>query len=150
MTFRAGVGAVVINADGEVLACERADVPGAWQLPQGGLASDEAPRDAILRELWEETGLRPSSVEILDEYPEWLAYEHPPENRRPEHGLGQVQRWFLMRFSGSDSDIDVEGAETPEFRSFRWMRLSDLTDATIAYRQPTYTKLGDRFAAHLS
>lgn len=149
MTFRAGVGAVVIDADGRVLACERADVPGAWQLPQGGLDAGEEPRDAVLRELEEETSLRPSALSILDEHPEWLAYEHPPEHRRPTHGRGQVQKWFLLRFDGADGDIDVEHAATPEFRACRWMRLTELADETISYRQPVYRKLAERFADHL-
>lgn len=149
LTFRAGVGALVIDARGWVLACERADRPGAWQLPQGGLDADEEPSAAVLRELEEETGIRSEHVQLLAEHPEWIAYEVPVERRRAELGRGQVQRWFLLRFLGADSDIDLARQQPPEFAAWRWMPLSELIELVVEFRRPLYRKLAEQFAAHL-
>ena len=78
-TFRAGVGAVILNKDGLVLGLERKDIPGAWQLPQGGLDADESPLEAVKREVLEETGIEASDLELLATAPRWLAYELPEE-----------------------------------------------------------------------
>ena len=71
--FRAGVGAVLINQKGEVLAFERINIKDAWQFPQGGLEIDEKPLDAVYRELTEETSILPQHLKLIDTYPEWLA-----------------------------------------------------------------------------
>ncbi|MEA2025509.1 MAG: RNA pyrophosphohydrolase, partial [Chloroflexota bacterium] len=126
--FRANVGIVVVRADGCVLVFERTDKPGQWQLPQGGLDIGEEPREASLRELEEETGIGPDLVELMAEHPDWLAYELPPQRRRRKTGRGQVQKWFLYRFLGTDDDIDLTPAagERQEFSAFRWGKLADL------------------------
>jgi putative (di)nucleoside polyphosphate hydrolase len=149
LTFRAGVGALVIDARGLVLACERAERPGSWQLPQGGLDGDEEPSAAVLRELEEETGIGRDCVQLLAEHPEWIAYEVPLERRRAELGRGQVQRWFLLRFLGTDRDIDLGKQQPPEFRAWRWMPMSELIELVIEFRRPVYRKLAAQFAAHL-
>ena len=79
--FRAGVVAVVTNSRDEVLAFERSDVPGAWQLPQGGIDVGENPDEAAWRELGEETGLGPSDVELIGTHPTWMVYEFPEHVR---------------------------------------------------------------------
>ncbi|MEM7199078.1 MAG: RNA pyrophosphohydrolase [Planctomycetota bacterium] len=150
VTFRAGVGVVVINRAGLVLALERSDVPGAWQLPQGGLEVGETPADAALRELHEETGIAASEVEPIAELEEWLAYELPLSLRRPHVGRGQVQRWFLLRWTGADGEIDLAAASDQEFRAWRWMRFADLVAATAEFRRSVYVRLGEGFALHLA
>ena len=146
-TFRANVGIVVARADGRVLALERTDQPGRWQLPQGGLDVDEEPIDAALRELEEETGIPSDLVELRDEYPDWLAYELPPERRREKTGRGQVQRWFLFRFLGDDHAIDLTPpvGKRAEFAAFRWTGLSDLADEVWEVKQPIYRALAERW-----
>jgi putative (di)nucleoside polyphosphate hydrolase len=112
--FRAGVGMVVVNDSGLVLALERADVPGNWQFPQGGIEANEDPLRAAYRELHEETGLKEADVELLAELPGWLTYELPTDLRSPRVGLGQVQRWFLFRLrraSGATIDLVREVAD---------------------------------------
>ena len=143
--FRAGVGAVIINEIGHVLALERIDIPGSWQLPQGGLKSAEEPLRAAFREIAEETGIDESDLELLDSYPEPLAYELPPSARSAKTGRGQVQYWLLFRFNGRDDNIDVRrGAE---FRSWKWMAFESLIKLTVDFRKPVYRKLADRFSA---
>jgi putative (di)nucleoside polyphosphate hydrolase len=89
--FRANVGVAVLNDEGHLLAFERYDVPGAWQLPQGGLDEGEEPLEAARRELREETRLTWDQVELLGEHPRWLAYELGAEQRTRDTGRGQVQ-----------------------------------------------------------
>ncbi len=149
-TFRANVGIVLINGDGLVFACERADVLDAWQLPQGGLDSGEEPLAGALRELREETGIGGDAVAMVAEHPDWLAYELPPEYRRTKLGRGQVQKWFLFRFEGDPACIDLDEAETREFRAWRWMRLGELAEDTVPFRRPIYRRLAEDFAEHLA
>jgi putative (di)nucleoside polyphosphate hydrolase len=95
--FRANVAAIVVNADGQIMAFERGDLPGEWQLPQGGIDEGETPVEAAWRELEEETGLGSKEVELVDEFPEWTAYTYPTGVRKNGR-LGQAQRWFQDEF----------------------------------------------------
>ena len=146
--FRAGAGSVIINGAGLVLALERADVPGAWQLPQGGLEADEEPLRAACREVFEETRIPGSDLELLDSFPEPLAYELPASLRSHKTGRGQVQYWFLFRFNGSDAAIDVTSGG--EFRSWKWLRFQSLLDSAVDFRKPVYERLAQRFAPYLA
>jgi putative (di)nucleoside polyphosphate hydrolase len=146
--FRAGVGAVIVNGDGCVLGLERADVPGAWQLPQGGLDGSEEPIEAALREIAEETGIAASALQLLQTCPEPLAYELPPAMRSPKTGRGQAQYWFLFRFRAREDVIDVTAGR--EFRSWQWMPLDRLIELTVAFRKPVYQRLADHFRSHLA
>ncbi len=145
--FRANVGIAVARADGQVLALERIDQPDRWQMPQGGLNVGEEPAEAALRELEEETGLRSEHVELVAEHPDWLAYELPPARRRNERARGQVQKWFLYRFLGTDDDIDLTPpkGERQEFRAFRWMDLSELAETMWEVKRPIYQALADEW-----
>lgn len=146
--FRAGVGAVIINEIGHILSLERIDIPGAWQLPQGGLKSAEEPLRAAFREIAEETGIDESNLEVLDFYPEPLAYELPPSARNEKTGRGQVQYWFLFRLRGRDDTIDVE--KGAEFRSWKWMAFESVIKLAVDFRKPVYLKMADRFSSIIS
>ncbi|NTU41833.1 MAG: RNA pyrophosphohydrolase [Nitrospirales bacterium] len=146
--FRAGAGAVIINDKGLILALERADVPGAWQLPQGGLDENEEPLEAAFREASEETGIAEKKLELLAAYPEPLAYELPVGMRTSKTGRGQVQYWFLFRFNGRDDDIDI--ASGGEFRAWQWMAFSSLAGLVAAFRRPVYLRLAEGFKDYLS
>jgi putative (di)nucleoside polyphosphate hydrolase len=150
-TFRANVGIAVARADGLVLALERIDQPDRWQMPQGGLNVGEEPAEASLRELREETGLQPEQVELVAEYPAWLAYELPPARRRDGRASGQVQKWFLFRFLGTDEDIDLTPpkGERQEFRAFRWMDLAELAEGMWEVKRPIYLALADAWSERL-
>jgi putative (di)nucleoside polyphosphate hydrolase len=146
--FRAGVGAVIINEAGHILSLERIDIPGEWQLPQGGLKSAEEPLRAAFREVAEETGIDESDLELLDSYPEPLAYELPLSARNAKTGRGQVQYWLLFRLRGRDNTIDVE--KGAEFRAWKWMAFESVIKLAVGFRKPVYRKLADRFSSIIS
>ena len=145
--FRAGAGAVIINGSGLVLALERAGMAGAWQFPQGGLKRGEEPLEAAYREIAEETGIAADDLELLAAIPELLAYELPPEARSEKTGRGQAQQWFLFRFLGEESAINVEPGG--EFSSWQWLTLAELIRKTVEFRRPVYQRLGELFEDYL-
>ncbi len=146
--FRANAGIILCNRKGQVLAFQRADRPGQWQLPQGGLRKDEEPLDAALRELEEETGLGRSEVELIGEHPRWLAYELPPEARRKKTGRGQVQKFFLFRVrTAATVRLDLSGSN--ELDDWHWTTLEELAEATWSVRRGTYLELAAHFAPQL-
>ena len=143
MQFRAGVVAVVTSSDGQVMAFERSDVPGAWQLPQGGINVGEDTAAAAWRELFEETGLGPEQVELVDEYPEWTAYEWPVEVRAAGKGrgarrLGQAQRWFIFRVHSDDVEPVPDGVE---FSTWQWVPSDWLIEQVVPFRRPSYERV---------
>jgi putative (di)nucleoside polyphosphate hydrolase len=146
--FRAGAGAVILDHQGLVLSLERADSQGAWQLPQGGLDRGEEPLAAALRETAEETGISAGALELLDRYPEPLAYELPREFRTETTGRGQVQYWFLFRYAQEGFAIDVQSGG--EFLAWRWLPFAELLAVVAEFRRPLYRKLADHFRKHLA
>lgn len=138
--FRAGVGAILRRSDGLILAFERRDRPGAWQLPQGGLKRGETPEEAIRREVTEETGITPDP----DRHPmrrlnPLLAYELPGELRTERLGRGQAQVWFV--FDLGDDHLVPDLAGRREFARFRWTTMAELAAESIAFRRPVYETL---------
>ena len=145
-TFRAGVGAVILNKSGKVLGFERKDIPGAWQLPQGGL-EDESPLEAVKREVYEETGIGANDLELLSTESRLLAYELPPEARTQKTGRGQVQYWFLFRFTGQDEAITL--GDKKEFSAWKWMSMQKLATRVVSFKQPVYQELVKDFKSYL-
>ncbi len=147
MQFRAGVVAVVTNGRGQVMAFERSDVPGAWQLPQGGIDVGEETEAAAWRELSEETGLGPDQVELIAEHPQWTLYEWPPElrdggRRHSRNRLGQAQRWFVFRVRDDTVEPTPDGVE---FGAWQWVEPRWLIEQVVEFRRPAYEQvLGGR------
>lgn len=133
--FRAAVVAVVTNAGGQLLVFERSDIPGAWQLPQGGIDVGERPADAAWRELGEETGLGPDEVDMISEHPDWLVYEFPEEVRGAGKRLGQAQRWFT--FLARDESI-VPTPDGIEFVAWKWVEPAWLVEHVVGFRRRAY------------
>lgn len=140
-----GVGAVIRRSDGLVLALERSDVPGAWQFVQGGVKRGEDLRDALYREVREETGLKRSNFGAIHEVPVLLGYELP-ESARRKKTRGQVHQWFFLDFIAGDGSIRLEPGG--EFTRFRWMAIGDVIDGVVNFRRDVYRELG-RWAAEL-
>jgi putative (di)nucleoside polyphosphate hydrolase len=142
--FRAGVGALIINSTGHILVMRRTDVNGeAWQLPQGGLRPDEDVRDALKREVREEVGLTPEDYQIIGECREWLVYELPKAYRSTKVGLGQVQKWFLCRFTPSPAAIiKPDGVE---FNDYEWVTVGALLGRVVDFRLSVYKRLALEF-----
>jgi putative (di)nucleoside polyphosphate hydrolase len=140
--FRAGVGIVLRDHEGRVLALERRDRPGSWQLPQGGLEAHEEPADAALRELHEETGLTSDDVEFVGEYPEWLSYELPSGSTSTKTGMGQTQRWFVAHTRASSIDT-AWLPRSEEFVAARWHTFPQLQQQVVAFRRGVYARLAD-------
>jgi putative (di)nucleoside polyphosphate hydrolase len=136
--FRAGVVAVVERSDGRICAFERADAPGSWQLPQGGIEVGEEPRDTVWRELKEETGLTAGDVELVDEHDDWVAYAWPLEVAAGRRGVGQVQRWFTFRLLDDATEPTPDGSE---FVAWQWVERGWLVEHVIAFRRDAYRRV---------
>jgi putative (di)nucleoside polyphosphate hydrolase len=141
--FRAGVGAVIADGDGRVLALERSDYRGAWQLPQGGIEKNELPLEAVYREIEEETGLKPGAVKLVGQYPELLAYELPPTAQSKKTGMGQVQYWYF--FMLKKPPRAAPRPPTGEFRAARWVSIDRVVAEVAPFRKPVYLKLRTYF-----
>lgn len=152
LPYRPCAGVVLINADGLVFAGQRLDMPGAWQMPQGGIDAGETPREAAMRELVEETGVSPDKVEVLDETPGWVLYDLPPDLLgkvwKGRFG-GQRQKWVLMRFIGEDADIRI-ATEHPEFDRWQWMRADALLDNIVPFKRAVYAEVLAAFQSRLA
>ena len=149
--YRPCAGVMLVDGAGRVWVGERHDVPGAWQMPQGGIDVGEEPRAAALRELAEET--RVTNVAFLAEAPDWLKYELPPELlRRAWEGRwrGQMQKWFAFRHLGDESEIDVAGVGTPEFGRWKWVELDELPSLIVDFKRPVYEALVEIFRPHIA
>ena len=138
--YRPGVEIMLLNDGSEVLVGRRVDVKDGWQMPQGGIDEDEDPRTAAFRELREEIGT--DKAEVIAESKTWLRYDLPPElqNRWDNRWRGQQQKWFVMRYLGTDADIDV-GTEHPEFSAWKWVPVERLPELIVSFKRQLYVDL---------
>lgn len=150
--YRRGVGMMLLNAEGRVWVGRRIDnTDEAWQMPQGGLDKGEKPWPGALRELEEETGIAPRLVERLADHPQQLRYDLPPELAGRLWGgkwKGQVQDWFLARFTGGDADIDIATAD-PEFSHWKWVAPAELPTLIVPFKRDMYRTILDGFGEWL-
>jgi len=145
--YRPCVGIMLINERGEVFVARRNDIPGeAWQMPQGGIDPGEDPAKAAFRELEEEIGT--NKAEIIAESKTWLRYDLPREflgKSWNKEWRGQRQKWFIMRFTGSDADIHLQ-TEHPEFSDWKWVRVSELPALVVSFKRQVYVDLLAEFS----
>jgi putative (di)nucleoside polyphosphate hydrolase len=155
LPYRPCVGVMVLNRAGRVFIGRRINGPEhvdethQWQMPQGGVDKGEDTYKAALRELVEETGIR--SVEKLAEVPEWLAYDIPRDivgQAWKGKYKGQTQKWYALRFTGDDSEIDIAhpAGHKPEFSAWRWERMEKLPTLIIPFKRPVYERVVQEFA----
>ena len=160
LPYRRSAGVALLNRDGAVFVGRRKKMHGAgplagheWQMPQGGVDEGEEPIEAALRELHEETNV--SSATLIAEAPQWLNYDLPDEARGRWRGRyrGQTQKWFLLRFTGEDAEIDIErpagGAHPAEFDAWRWERLEALPALVVPFKRKVYEEVVSAFAPFL-
>ena len=145
LPYRPCAGLCVINRKGLVFIGRRTDGPEhidethVWQMPQGGIDEGEKPYPAALRELYEETSIK--SVEKLGEIKDWLTYDIPNKiGSKAWNGKyrGQKQKWYALRFTGKDSEIDIDnpgGGHEPEFVEWRWEPMENLPDLVVPFKR---------------
>jgi putative (di)nucleoside polyphosphate hydrolase len=152
LPYRPCAGVMLLNRHGQVFVGQRLDsVVEAWQMPQGGIDPGEDAIEAAWRELWEETGVQRELAELVATAPDELFYDLPEDlvgRLWKGKWRGQRQRWFLFRFLGEDSDVNIETAE-PEFRAWRWAEPKDLPDIIVPFKRALYKELLTVFGQHL-
>jgi len=142
LPLRKGVGIVLLNKENKMFVAKRIDNPkNFWQMPQGGVDGDENYYEAALRELKEETSIE--SVKFIHEINEKLTYI------LPDHLIGiiwkgrfkgQTQKWFIMRFIGNESEINIKTIN-PEFLDWKWVDLEDLPKIAVNFKLDVYKRL---------
>lgn len=153
LPYRPCAGVMLVNREGRVFVGQRVDTTlEAWQMPQGGIDPGEDAHTAAIRELGEETGVSPDKVELIAEAPDELFYDLPPElvgKVWKGKWRGQRQRWFLFRFLGKDSDVDIATVHQ-EFRSWRWIDPADLPTLIVPFKKRLYEQVLAAFQPHLA
>ncbi|WP_068311532.1 RNA pyrophosphohydrolase [Polycladidibacter hongkongensis] len=156
--YRPCVGIMLINNSGKVWIGKRfgdktpVDDAFAWQMPQGGIDEGEDAQAAALRELFEETSVR--SVEILGQNSGWFSYDFPPEvqfNSKRGRYKGQKQRWFAMRFTGADSEINIltpPDGHAQEFSEWRWVDADEVPKLIVPFKREVYQQVIAAFSQH--
>ncbi|MDB0053157.1 RNA pyrophosphohydrolase [Ascidiaceihabitans sp.] len=152
LPYRQNVGLMVLNEAGDVFVGQRKDNNvAAWQMPQGGIDEGENAQVAALRELEEETGITPGLVTVVAVSDGWIPYDLP-HNLVPKlwkgRYRGQEQKWFLLRFHGSDNQVNIQ-TEHPEFSKWRWLQTDELVDNIVPFKRDVYVKVIEEFKQHL-
>lgn len=140
--YRPNVAAVIVSPEypdvKKIFIAERSDINGVWQFPQGGIDNGESPAEALIREIEEEIGTK--KVEVVAEYPEWIAYdfpEHVAARMRPY--CGQTQRYYLVRLKHK-AKINLE-TKHPEFIDYKFIDIDELFDYIAHFKKPIYEKV---------
>ncbi len=156
LPYRPCVGIMVLNQQGKVWVGRRSEneeageaEPKLWQMPQGGIDSNEDPLIAAKRELWEESGIR--TVSLLGEIPDWLHYDLPKEMvgiALKGKYRGQAQRWYAFRFEGEETEINIShppDGQAVEFDAWDWVDMETLPDLIVPFKRALYQTVVDAF-----
>lgn len=142
LSYRKGVGAIILNHKNQVFVGKRRDAQQAWQMPQGGIDKNELPKNSVIREVLEEIGT--DKLEILGQTKSWYHYDIP-RNLRPHYWRsrykGQRQKWFVLRFIGKDTDINLNYYAQPEFTEWRWVDADQLINLVVEFKKDLYSNV---------
>ena len=142
--YRLNVGLIIANKEGKLLICKRKGM-NSWQFPQGGIDYGETPLKAARRELFEEVGIKSKSTKLISDVEEWLKYEVPKKSRRrrflDKKFKGQKQKWFFLKFLGTDKDININSHSHPEFREWKWEEPKLIIYEAIGFKKIVYEKV---------
>lgn len=143
---------MLLNAQGDVFVGQRKDSDvAAWQMPQGGIDPGEDAQSAALRELEEETGVSPSLVTVVAQTETPVRYDLPHDlvpKLWKGRWRGQEQTWFLLRFHGTDADVNI-ATEHPEFSEWRWLPHGQLVANIVPFKRAVYETVVAEFTPHL-
>ena len=147
LPYRRGVGVMLVNATGLVFVAKRIDMPSdAWQMPQGGIDAGETPLEAAKREMFEEVGT--DKAEFVAESAGWYHYDLPSDLIGKIWGgryRGQEQKWFVARFTGKDTDINI-ATEHPEFLDWKWVEPPLLPNLIVPFKRQLYAEVLKEFS----
>ena len=152
--YRPCVGVALFNSDGLIWMGKRIGAKGfVWQLPQGGIDAGEAPHTAAIRELQEETGVVASLTSPLGGIDDWLYYDIPAtpvskDKKKRDVWRGQKQKWYAMRYHGTNADIDLTYHLPAEFSDFHWAKLSDISELVVPFKRNVYERLQSEFEVY--
>jgi len=147
LPYRLGVGLVIFQSDKKIFTGRRLDNTSAWQMPQGGMDENEVPLETAYREMFEETGISKDKVSLVGITKKWYRYDLPSEIQSRFWGgkyRGQSQKWFLFKFIGEDTDINIS-TKTPEFCEWRWSSIDDLIEKIVPFKMELYKKVLEEF-----
>lgn len=140
--YRANVAIVICNDQAQVLWARRIGHDG-WQFPQGGIDDDESTIDAVYREMEEELGLKPTHVRLIGSTKDWLKYDIPEKYvriRSKRKLKGQMQKWFMFKFIGDESDFCLDCSTHPEFDDWKWVNYWTPAHRVISFKRDVYRK----------
>lgn len=143
--YRLGVGIMMLSHNGKIFIAERIRPQGAWQMPQGGIDENESPKDALYREAMEEIGT--NNFSIITESQNWHQYDFPLTYKKKwftGRYRGQKQKWFLLKFLGNDSEININ-FHTPEFVDWKWIDSDKLESIIVDFKKLMYKKILEEF-----
>lgn len=151
--FRFNIGIVLVNQLGQLFWGRRVGASNAWQFPQGGLLTNESPKKALYRELYEEIGLKAQDVNLLHTTSGWIKYYLPKQFLR-KNGLkpkviGQKQRWYLLQLQTSEDHIQLDCSNKPEFESWQWVDYWHPLQEVIYFKRHVYWQVLKEFEAVL-
>ena len=148
--YRPCVGVMLVNEDGKAFVGRRIDTKEGdwWQMPQGGIDKGEDLELALWRELHEETGVTQECATLIKRMAEDIAYDLPEDLMGKLWGgkyRGQKQSWFLLRFTGTDSDINLDAHKPPEFCDWKWVDPEELPNMIIPFKKRVYRTVLEAF-----
>ena len=138
---------MILNHQKKILVGRRIDHPsGYWQMPQGGIDENENPEEAVWREMLEEIGT--NNAEIIKISNKWVRYKIPKKtlNTLPwgEKYIGQKQKWFVFKFIGKDSDININ-TKNPEFSEWKWTKIESIVNNIVPFKRDVYSTVLEEF-----